>query len=276
MGRIQWQSEWSVGVPLVDQDHQTLVELINQVFDSIDGPEEYATLGSVLSALADYTDSHFQREERLMAECGYPNSDKHRAIHAELAASVRRISDHYGSDHGLRAAEVLPFLEHWLVEHILKEDMAYRASVTGNASAQTVAAGIGMTAQPFAWNQLRVLVLDDNANFVRLLSTILNGVGAATVETASTAAEAMALLQAQPFDIVLCDWQLTGQDGLTFVTAVRALPDQDKAGVPIIMVTGNGDEDVSRRAAAAGVNAYLEKPISARALLETLVKLVGR
>lgn len=275
MRRIQWLSEWGIGVPMVDQDHQTLVELINQVFACIDGPEEYATLGSVLSALADYTDSHFHREERLMAECSYPNLAEHHAIHVELAAAVRRISDRYRSEQGLRATEVLEFLEHWLVEHILKEDMAYRTSVTGNSSAQAAAAGVGMQEGVFAWNRLRVLVLDDNANFARLLTTILNGVGAATVKSANSADDAMALLLAQPFDVLLCDWQLAGQDGLEFVSAVRVLPDAEKAAIPVIMVTGHGDEETLQRAMAAGVNAYLEKPISARALLETLVKQVG-
>lgn len=210
-----------------------------------------------------------------MAECGFDGLKAHALVHADLARQVRDISERYRSEHSLRATEVLAFLERWLVDHILHEDMSYRAAVAGNKPAEAAAAGVGMARQPFDWTRLRVLVLDDNDNFARLLSTVLNGVGAAAVVVASTADQAMETLAAQPFDAVLCDWQLAGTNGLEFAKAVRALPDAQKARVPLIMVTGHGDDELRQKATAAGVDAYVEKPISARSLLETLARLVA-
>lgn len=209
-----------------------------------------------------------------MAECRYAGLAKHALVHADLAKQVREISEQYRHGH-LDAREVLTFLKRWLLEHILNEDMAYRASVIGNARAAACAADVHIARQPLDWRRLRVLVLDDNAHFAKLLTTILHGVGATAVDTVQTTEQAVEMLRADTFDVVLCDWQLNGRDGLEFARAVRGLDDARKARVPLIMVTGHGDDALRRRASAAGIDAYVEKPISARALLETLARLVG-
>ena len=68
MSYVTWQNWMSVGVPLVDSDHQVLVSLINQVHSCMESGQEYTVLASVLHSLADYTDYHFSEEEKLIRQ----------------------------------------------------------------------------------------------------------------------------------------------------------------------------------------------------------------
>ena len=84
MAYLNWSADLETGIELVDQDHKVLVDLLNQVFDCLDDNERAVTLGSVLNALADYTQYHFTREERLMEAAHFPNVESHKTFHKAL------------------------------------------------------------------------------------------------------------------------------------------------------------------------------------------------
>lgn len=283
MSYVTWQDWMTVGIPMVDADHRILVSLINQVHACVEGGEGYHTLASVLHSLADYTEHHFEREEVLLREVGYPDLDGHRQMHGDLAAQVRQIASRYKQARdSLRARDVQAFLEQWLVEHILNHDMAYRSFALGRADAERVAQGVGMTLSTTAlksvlpprnsldWGGLRVLVVDDNANFLSLLETILSGVGVGGVHTAKSAAQGLDELRRHAFDAVISDWHMDAMDGMDFVLQIRSSPDPIIARVPVLMVSGQGDQDIRRKALSIGISDYIEKPISARDLLLAL------
>jgi len=282
MAYIEWQDWMTIGIPLVDADHKVLISLINQVHSCLATDDAYANLGSVLRALDDYTDYHFQREERLLEEVAYPNLTDHKALHSKLSDQVREIIRRYeGSQTSVRAIDILSFLEHWLTEHILNHDMAYRRFALGNEMAEQLAATVGMgdvrgnaPARPFDWNSLRVLVVDDNPNFLALLETILSGVGIGYVQVAHSAADGLEMLATRAVDAVVSDWHMAGMNGVDFAVAIRQSLDPIISNVAILMVSGRGDEQLRDKAVAAGIDEFLEKPISARELLLTLARVV--
>ncbi|HSV29765.1 MAG TPA: bacteriohemerythrin [Candidatus Omnitrophota bacterium] len=281
MGAITWSEMMSVGVPILDADHKTLVGLINDLHRSVGDDEEYATLGSVLKALADYADYHFAREERVMEACRYPALNSHIVAHHKLAQQVRELKDRYDADRtAVRAKDCLNFLNKWLIEHICSTDMDYRAYVGSNPAALAAAENVTMTgARPASrggldWKALRILVVDDNANFLQVMRTILEGVGVREIRTANDLDAAKAALGGMDFDLMVTDWHVGRQSGLDLVRWVRG--QERLAKLPLVMLSGH--ERVSNRDIAldAGADEFMEKPISARGLLMCLARLMTR
>lgn len=283
---ITWSSELETGIGFIDRDHRVLVDLLNQVTDAIGDPEERAVLGSVLNSLAEYTKYHFGREEKLQELAGYPHLQAHRQRHVELAGRVDDIRSRYEADpDSVRGEEVRAFLRSWLVEHILREDMSYKAVCARNPEAIRSAeairfsdAGGGESSDSrripanINWSGLRVLVVEDNKNFQLIITTILRSLGVRSIDTAGSGLEGLERLKGNaPYDLVLSDWRMEEMNGLDFVGRARA------AGIttPIIMMTGYGDDMVREQAMEAGVDAFLEKPITARGFLDAASTVLG-
>lgn len=281
MDTIKWSSQLETGIGIIDRDHKVLVDLLNQVAAVIGDSEERAVMGSVLNSLSEYTHYHFSREEKLQEVAGYPGLEAHRRRHAVLAAQVDDIRGRYRDEpDAVKGEEVRSFLRTWLVEHILKEDMNYRAICAAHPDAVKAAEAIRFGDEPVEgaadrdarkaatvnWATLKVLVVEDNRNFQLIISTILRSLGVRSITTADSGAGGLGSLNGGGvFDLVLSDWRMEEMDGLEFVRQARA------AGVatPIIMMTGYGDDVVREQAREAGVDAFLEKPITARGFLET-------
>ncbi len=102
-----------------------------------------------------------------------------------------------------------------------------------------------------------VLVVDDQPQIVNMTREILEFEGYA-VQTAGSVAEALSAVQAQPPDVILCDWKLL--DG-TAGDVIVAISD-----IPIIVMSGSKPEDVVLEKAAG----FLMKPCATPVLLSTL------
>ncbi|MBC7768161.1 MAG: response regulator, partial [Phycisphaerales bacterium] len=72
---------------------------------------------------------------------------------------------------------------------------------------------------------------------------------------------------------VLADQRMPGMDGLAFIRAVRA--DEDLRGARIVMISGAMSDEHAAAARAAGADAVLVKPVSPRALLETIERVMA-
>ena len=127
---------------------------------------------------------------------------------------------------------------------------------------------------PIKLSKTRVLVVDDNQNMRRLVTSILDGVGIKNVQTCSTAMEAFAELISFPADLIICDWNMAPVDGVTFIRMVRTSGDSPNKNVPIIMLTGYPDRELVIEARDAGANAFLVKPVSPKSLLDRVMALI--
>lgn len=125
MALVEWQTEYSVGSERLDQQHQRIVGMINQLGEAMDTGAEKTALMKILSDLAGYTKTHFAEEERMLEQCAYPALGEHRARHADL---TRQLADFYRNFYVKtkpQTREVMDFLQHWLYDHILEQDKAY-------------------------------------------------------------------------------------------------------------------------------------------------------
>lgn len=120
--------------------------------------------------------------------------------------------------------------------------------------------------------RVRVLVVEDNALNRAVVETYLPLPDYAC-HFAALAGEAVDMIQASEFDVVLMDLRLPDMDGLEAVRRIRRLTGP-AALVPVIMLTA--DAGPARRAAAeqAGANAFLEKPVQREALVAAVRTMV--
>lgn len=132
--KIEWQPRYETGIPEIDEDHRRLVGLINDLDDVLEDDGDLQRIGMVIDALVDYTDYHFTREEALMAKVGYAEVVEHTLAHAQfghfLGELVGACMLQPGRD---TASGVRDYLQEWLVDHILVEDMKFVALVRAMA-----------------------------------------------------------------------------------------------------------------------------------------------
>lgn len=120
--------------------------------------------------------------------------------------------------------------------------------------------------------QLRVLLAEDTPANQKLVVAILKKRGH-RVFVAESGQQAVELLEREDFDAVLMDMQMPVLDGLQATAAIRQLEDPNKASVPIIAMTAHALEEDCRRCLAAGMNAYLSKPIDVAQLTSVIERL---
>ena len=118
---------------------------------------------------------------------------------------------------------------------------------------------------------LRVLCAEDNPYARVVLKTVLTELGHA-VDFAGSGEAAVAAIEQGAHDLLLMDVTLAGMDGLAATRAIRALGGP-AARVPIIGISGRSEPRDRDAALAAGMNAFLAKPVSPAVLSETVAAL---
>src|SRR5439155_27373794 len=103
---------------------------------------------------------------------------------------------------------------------------------------------------------MRILAVDDEADMLAFLETILTGAGA-TVATAASAGEALARVDVGRPDVIVSDLAMPDRDGFAFLRTLRA----GGATMPVIALTALASSADRLRAAAAGFDLYLTNPI---------------
>ena len=93
------------------------------------------------------------------------------------------------------------------------------------------------------------------------------------VTIAESGQEALDILAAQTFDIVLMDIQMPGLDGVETTRQIRARETGDDHRLPIIAVTAHAMAGDRERYLAAGMDDYLTKPIQRAELIKAIVRL---
>jgi PAS domain S-box-containing protein len=120
---------------------------------------------------------------------------------------------------------------------------------------------------------LRVLLAEDNEINQIMVINLLENWGH-TVVVAHNGREALAALDSQPFDVVLMDVQMPEIDGFQTTEAIRARETATGRRLPIIATTAHAIKGDRDRCLAAGMDAYVSKPIDPAALADALEQVV--
>ncbi|MEI7035958.1 chemotaxis response regulator CheY [Fulvimonas yonginensis] len=123
---------------------------------------------------------------------------------------------------------------------------------------------------------MKILVVDDFSTMRRIVRNQLVELGFTNtlIQEADDGNSALTMLRAQPFDLVVTDWNMPNMTGIDLLRTIRA--EASLKGLPVLMVTAENNRDQIIAAAQAGVNGYIVKPFNAATLKEKLTKIFER
>ncbi len=116
-----------------------------------------------------------------------------------------------------------------------------------------------------------ILLVDDYAPSHRLMSFVLEQNGYAVI-SALDGEQALNCLNLIPVDCIVTDLAMPHLDGIALAERVRN--DPRLSGLPIIMITASGQESDAVKAAGAGIDTFLTKPVDSEDLAQAVMRLV--
>jgi signal transduction histidine kinase/CheY-like chemotaxis protein len=120
---------------------------------------------------------------------------------------------------------------------------------------------------------LQILLAEDTPTNQKVAQYLLTKRGH-IVEIVRNGRQALEMIAQRRYDVVLMDVQMPVMDGLQATAAIRAMADPAKARLPIIALTAHALKEDAERCIAAGMDAYISKPIQVEEFIE-LVELLG-
>lgn len=127
--------------------------------------------------------------------------------------------------------------------------------------------------QPCLQN-LRILIVEDVGAIRSLVRRIVIGLGASEVHDAPDVATAWAALDAAPFDVMLLDYELNGEDGLSILEELRARAEHPNTNMAVVVLTGHAEAHVVKEAVQKGADAYLVKPVAPDVLGNRIIEVL--
>jgi hemerythrin len=119
------KGELSVGVKMLDCDHRTLFETINELQFLAASDADPLRTGSLLSKLADFTLTHFALEEEMMAATKFSGMALHRLHHQRLAEHATALASRYNRGGLGLDSQSLSFLLELHANHVKQDDLHY-------------------------------------------------------------------------------------------------------------------------------------------------------
>ena len=117
----------------------------------------------------------------------------------------------------------------------------------------------------------KILVVDDEHFMRKVVRTLLMSIGVRTIYEAANGPAGLDIIRSVAPDVVIVDWEMPGIDGTEFVRIVRSPETFPFPNVPIIMLTGHGERSRVIESVQVGVNEFLLKPVSSKALQDRMV-----
>ena len=149
------------------------------------------------------------------------------------------------------------------------------AGLTAASSAAVEGESDGTRGPALSLAGVRALVVDDDADSLALAREMLERAGA-TVQTARSAADALAAVAARGFDVIVSDVEMPGEDGYSMVRRLRALEPAAGGFTPVVALTAYARTEDRRDALLAGFQTHVPKPVDRAELLTVVASLVGR
>jgi len=199
-------------------------------------------------------------------------------IHSQTPTVIMLTSGNYAGDVmrsrelGAEAYLIKPVRRSELLETFLKILATHPLTSPPVSTWRESVRRLGQELRPSLATSLRVLVAEDNIINQRYVMSLVEHEGFSAV-VVSNGREAIAALERENFDLVLMDVHMPDMDGFEATSSIRARERFTGKRIPIIAVTAHamvGDRD---KCLAAGMDAYVSKPIRKADLLEAIALL---
>lgn len=124
---IKWTDKLSIGVSAIDQQHRRWLHFINKLYIAFKAGKAGEEIYPMFKELADYTDYHFEFEEKYMKDFNFSNFDAHKKKHQIFLDTINKYRTEYENGDFDTAYKVMNFLRKWVRLHITEDDKTYSA-----------------------------------------------------------------------------------------------------------------------------------------------------
>jgi two-component system, chemotaxis family, chemotaxis protein CheY len=124
-------------------------------------------------------------------------------------------------------------------------------------------------------NGIKALIVDDSPFMRKFVEHTLRqaGIELTSVYEAGNGDEALAVIEKESVQLILCDIDMPGMGGIEFIKAAKSA--NNAKGVPIVMVTAQGSESLVVQALSLGAAGYLRKPFAPDQVRKSILPLLG-
>lgn len=121
---FQWDPKMETGVAAIDRQHKELVRQVNELMTAMKEGRGRQMIGDVLAFLGKYAVEHFGTEEELMRKNGYPDYERHHAIHEAFKKDFGALAEELDANpvNLSLTLKVQNKVLDWLKSHILNID----------------------------------------------------------------------------------------------------------------------------------------------------------
>ncbi|GAA4845552.1 response regulator [Algivirga pacifica] len=119
----------------------------------------------------------------------------------------------------------------------------------------------------------KVLIAEDSAVIQNITRKVLQFQNFEIVSV-KDGVSALNEIKSSDFDVVLMDINMPTMNGMECAKQIRAMEDPNKAGIPIVAITGNAQNFTVDQFKAVGINEYLPKPVDYDQLIDTVNKVI--
>lgn len=134
MSLFQWDPAYSVGCAEIDQQHQQLFQMADDLHRAMTERRGKEAAARLMTRLVAYTKYHFASEEKRMAASGYSLYLQHRDEHSKLTDRVIVLQEKVNRGEAALSVDVLHFLSDWLKHHIQGSDQRLGAHLRAVAA----------------------------------------------------------------------------------------------------------------------------------------------
>lgn len=131
---LRWKSSYSCNIKEIDEQHKKMFEIgsklciLEPVCSKVNFDDE---ISEIIADLKAYTIYHFTFEENLMKESNFEDYEAHFLEHQHFVSAIQALdARNRFSDDTERINTMIHFIDNWIGEHILKEDMKYASHLS--------------------------------------------------------------------------------------------------------------------------------------------------
>ncbi|MDR2786474.1 MAG: bacteriohemerythrin [Treponema sp.] len=124
---VVWDDRYSVGIPLIDDQHKKLIELTNDLYDACREGTEAARIRfrEAAHGTVDYVKYHFAAEEKLLENVKYPDFSLHKKEHESFVMKILEGVKDFEEGKQFVPNIFVRYLKDWILAHIAVEDKKY-------------------------------------------------------------------------------------------------------------------------------------------------------
>ena len=125
MSFLQWNDSLSVNVKEIDNQHAKLIELANNLHESLKAGQGNSIVRPLLFSLVEYVKIHFDTEEKCMIKYKYPGFEQHKQEHKTFSLEIMNFINKSKKGTPLLARKILMYLGGWYRKHIVENDKKF-------------------------------------------------------------------------------------------------------------------------------------------------------